>query len=87
MVTAESLCCGTSVVGFKAGGPESIVISDYFSFVEYGNISALAESLDQRLKMNNDRDSLSGKAAKLYARERPAELYIDIYDNLISKKC
>ena len=28
MVVAESLCCGTPVVGFKAGGPEQIAIKE-----------------------------------------------------------
>ncbi len=34
MVTAESLCCGTPVVGFTAGGPESIAIDAFSNFVE-----------------------------------------------------
>jgi glycosyltransferase involved in cell wall biosynthesis len=35
MIVAESLCCGTPVVGFKAGGPESIAIDDYCVFVQF----------------------------------------------------
>lgn len=33
MVTAESLCCGTPVVGFKAGAPETIAIPECSEFV------------------------------------------------------
>ena len=33
MVTAESLCCGTPVVGFEAGGPESIALPEFSRFV------------------------------------------------------
>lgn len=45
MITAESLCCGTPIVGFKAGGPESIAIPDYSSFVEYGDMDADRKSV------------------------------------------
>lgn len=41
MVTAESLCCGTPVVGFKAGGPESICNKGHVHFVDYGDIETL----------------------------------------------
>ena len=34
MVTVESLCCGTPVVGFQAGGPENIALPAYSTFVE-----------------------------------------------------
>ena len=39
MVTAESLCCGTPVVGFKAGAPEQIAIKEFSEFVEYGDLN------------------------------------------------
>ena len=35
MVCAESLSCGTPIVGFKAGAPEQISLSDYSNFVEH----------------------------------------------------
>ena len=41
MVCAESLCCGTPIVGFKAGAPEQIELEDCSDFVEYGDIEAL----------------------------------------------
>lgn len=41
MVTAESLCCGTPVVGFKAGAPEQIAIKEFSEFVEYGDLNSL----------------------------------------------
>lgn len=40
MVAAESLCCGTKVAGFKAGGPESI-FKENAEFCEHGDISEL----------------------------------------------
>lgn len=41
MPLAESLCCGTPVIGFEAGGPESIALSNYTSFCKYGDLDAL----------------------------------------------
>ena len=37
MPCAESLCCGTPVAGFQAGGPESISLPDFSRFVPYGD--------------------------------------------------
>lgn len=45
LVTAESLCCGTPVVGFRAGGPESIAPPSCCKFVEYGDLDALEPAL------------------------------------------
>ena len=44
MIVAESLCCGTPVVGFKAGAPEQITIKEYSEFSEFGNIEILKEN-------------------------------------------
>ena len=41
MVCAESLCCGTPVVGFEAGGTESIALDEFSEFVPYGDIDGL----------------------------------------------
>lgn len=41
LVTAESLCCGAPVVGFKCGGAESISLGEYSVFVEYGEVNEL----------------------------------------------
>jgi putative colanic acid biosynthesis glycosyltransferase len=42
MPTAESLCCGTPVAGFKAGGPESFANSAFSSFVKQNDLDGLA---------------------------------------------
>lgn len=41
MPVIESLSCGTPVVGFKAGGPESIALDEYTEFVDYGDTNTL----------------------------------------------
>lgn len=50
MMTTESLCCGTPVIEFKAGGPESIALESFSSFVEYGDIDVLERELRIVLK-------------------------------------
>lgn len=70
MVTAESLCCGTPVVGFKAGGPESIAPSDICSFVEFGELDRIVEVC----KSVTDRNVVD-----LFKQESMAYCYLDIY--------
>lgn len=41
MPCAESLCCGTPVAGFQAGGPEEIALPEYSDFVPFGDLDAL----------------------------------------------
>lgn len=77
MVTAESLCCGTPVVGFKAGGPESIAISEYSSFVDYGDIDSLCDGL-QRMSINN-KTELSKLAIKSYSKNYMIDAFYHIY--------
>ena len=54
MVTAESLCCGTPVVGFLAGGPESIAIEKFSTFVEYGDLNAIKEAIGEIERYRKD---------------------------------
>lgn len=43
MACAESLCCGTPVAAFKAGGTESIALEKYSRFTDFGDVKALAD--------------------------------------------
>jgi glycosyltransferase involved in cell wall biosynthesis len=83
MVTVESLCCGTPVVGFKAGGPESIALQDYSSFVEYGDVQALADTLDQYLTTTYDKSEVSKKSIFAYSEENMANSYFSVYKSLL----
>lgn len=83
MVTAESLCCGTPVVGFLAGGPESIAIDKYCSFVEYGNTSMLYDSLRQYLSFEYDKKMISSEACKKYSKDVMGEEYLQLYKQLL----
>ena len=67
MVCAESLCCGTPVVGFKAGGPESIAIPKYSEFVKYGNINELFTAIMTILHAHNSTNCASEANTKFSA--------------------
>lgn len=82
MVTIESLCCGTPVVGFKAGGPESIGISNYSCFVDYGNIDDLYEIVKIFLKMSINKIDLSKLACKVYSNSEMCNNYYTLYNEL-----
>lgn len=79
MVTAESLCCGTPVVGFKAGGPESIALPDYSSFVEQGDDDALERELRNMLEFHYDKKTISLTAHSTYNDIKMCKEYLRIY--------
>lgn len=85
MVTAESLCCGTPVVGFKAGGPETIALPSYSRFVEYGNIDALTNATTDILNSCFDAEQIALEAQQCYSRERMTNHYISIYKELMNE--
>ncbi len=82
MVTAESLCAGTPVVGFKAGAPEQIATDDCV-FTENGDEEALFKALKNALEKKFDKASISAKAEKNYGADKIAKNYIGIYKKLI----
>ena len=83
MVTAESLCCGTPVVGFKAGGPESITITEYSSFVNYGNFDALKSGIEKFLEKEWNTQEISQKAILKYDKSAMFKGYLKVYKNLV----
>lgn len=86
MVTAESLCCGTPVVGFKAGGPESVAIKDYSHFVNYGDTDALYEVIKDMLAKEKNSEFISCRAQEMYSSIRMTDNYIKIYEQLFKRK-
>ena len=83
MVTAESLCCGTPVVGFKAGGPESIAIPDYSAFVNQGDIDSLIIEIKKMIS-NQDVNSFSvaNASAIAYAENTMSEKFLNVYKSI-----
>lgn len=83
MVTAESLCCGTPVVGFKAGAPEQIALKEFAYFVEYGKINNLCEYLIKYIHQDiSSKESvkISKKAMLKYSVNEMLNDYIKIYE-------
>lgn len=79
MVTVESLCCGTPVVGFKAGGPETIALPEWSSFVEYGNTDALKQELERFLCRDKDNTDIAERAGRAYSSAAMTQRYHEIY--------
>lgn len=84
MIVAESLCCGTPVVGFEAGGPESIAIPEFTKFI-HNNISVLKNEIIRWVndeKIHEQKANIASKAKKKYSKEAMSTHYIEVYKNL-----
>ena len=75
MIVAESLSCGTPVVGFSAGGPESITIEEYSEFVDYGNTDALIGAAERLSELSSESEIISGLAHDKYSKKNMFENY------------
>ena len=80
MVTAESLCCGTPVVGFKAGAPEQITIDKYSTFVNYADIDALQKAIENIVVFNAK--EIEQDAHNKYDKNIMATKYVEIYEKI-----
>lgn len=84
---AESMACGTPVVGFKTGGVSEQVSNDCGILVEPKNIKDLAEAINKLLNNNEKRKRLSlncrKRALENYSVEKFKERYIDLYKKIL----
>lgn len=86
MVCAESLACGTPVIGFKSGGPETISLKEYSEFVNYGNVNLLKECVEKWIdKKELIKKDIANIAAEHYSKEKMADQYYKVYKELQSK--
>jgi len=88
MVSAESLACGTPVIGFDSGAPKEVAPPGYGEFVPYADLNGL-ESLLRRAKNG----MLFMKSAKecekfavcCYAKDIMVKAYEGIYSQMSEK--
>ncbi len=84
MVCAESLACGTAVIGFDSGAPKEIAPEGYGIFVPYGDIDALEHQVVVYLE--NTEMLENSEQCVLFARERYADTVMaSNFENLYLK--
>ena len=83
MICAESLCCGTPVVGFRAGAPEQISLPAYSRFVEQGDVEALQEAVQDLLLTPISAEDIRRDAVAAYDQSRMTADYIELYEDML----
>lgn len=85
LTTAESLACGTPVVGFDSGGPSEVAPEPFGYFVPYGKIDALlslivgAYSGEVTLAKSDD---CIDYARRSFSSDRMCQDYLDLYQKI-----
>lgn len=79
MICAESLSCGTPVVGFEAGGPESISLPGYSRFVPYGDTDGLYTAVKETLDKEKNAKDIAAAAHATYDKKRLGQETIAVY--------
>lgn len=82
MTCAEALCCGTPVVGFKSGAPETIFKEPYARFVDYGNIDMLVEAIYMQLNIGR----VPAKETEQFATETMINKYSELYQTVLENE-
>ena len=83
LVTAESLCCGTPVFGFKCGGAEEIDENGYNKFVEYGDVDSLIKLISSFNPCSINKETISINTSKYIDNNVMCEEYYSEYKKLV----
>ena len=83
MTCAEALACGTPVVGFNAGAPETIFIQPFAYFSEYGKVDLILEKIEYRLSNPIDRSTIRRYAVSEFSQEKMCMEYENIYYSVV----
>lgn len=85
MTSAEALCCGTRVVGFKSGAPETVFREPEAVFIDYGNIDELIKVVKKAVINHSDKKDVSEKMSEFLSNKRMIELYSKVYSKAVSQ--
>lgn len=80
MTCAEAIACGTSVIGFKAGAPETVFQQPCAHFFEWSDINSLLDAIWKQEKTPNTIQVLRNEALKLYDNDIMYKSYIKVYN-------
>lgn len=84
MPCAESLCCGTPMVGFRAGAPEQISLPDFSQFVEHGDLDGLEQVVREWLKREDlDPEVIALRGHEAYSSETMRKAFVDVYRSVL----
>lgn len=78
MICAESLCCGTPVVGFKAGAPEQISIPKYSDFFDSGDVEGIVHYI-KNMCMKTNGNIISKDSIQIYSSKNMVKKYYSLY--------
>lgn len=82
LVTAESLSCGTPVIGFDAGGPTEIAINNFGRFIVHGDYEKLKELVYDSIEGNityGSKDLLRNHIINNYSLKAMVKKYENLY--------
>lgn len=89
LVTAESLACGTPVIGFDSGAPPEVAPEGYGYFVPYGRLDLLLKSIkdyfEDRIKLH-DRSQCEKFAKENYSNRVMYINYLNLYREIHKEK-
>ncbi len=84
MASAESLCCGTPVAAFKAGGTESVAIPEWSRFAEFGDVEGLKGCISELVDLKKTKsDQISEEARNKYSEHIMVERFYKLYQKLL----
>lgn len=83
MPCAESLCCGTPVVGFRAGAPEQISLPEYSEFVEQGDLDGVERMIRRWIKKELPREEIAKEAERVYSSGTMVRNFLDVYRSML----
>lgn len=81
MTGIEAQCCGLPVVGFRCGGAETVLLSDYATFFPYGDLDSVKEMvlLIINQKLQYERQEIAEIAQEHFSVRYMARQYYLLY--------